>query len=606
MNEERPEHRISGLPVSGGIAIGPAYVVEAGEIRVFETQLDDQTLDDEILRFHSAVDRARGQLEALRTKADILPEHAAEDLNLLLDAHLGLMTGSRLVGGVETAIRESAINAESAVNRQIAALADSFAAMDDPYLASRVEDVRAVGTRLVRNLVEQPVDGFDQIPEGSIVIAEEIGPADLAQINAGRIVGLAASRGGIEGHTAIMARSLGTPAVLGATGLISEIFTGQTIIVDGTIGQIIVNPDAETITACRNKARALMDDDRRLAEFAHLPARTLDNVDIALEANVDLPRDAPLAHALGADGVGLTRTEYLAMGKPVLPDEDAQVRALTEIVRNMQGKPVTIRTFDFGDDKDVWPAAKTMNDAVRNPALGLRAIRHGLREPPVMQTQLRAILRASAEGPVRILIPMVTGTDQIIAVRKALQKAADSLGDDGIPIASPLPPLGAMIEVPAAALIADQLAKVCDFLSVGTNDLAMYTLAVDRADEAVADLYQPSHPAVLMLVQRAVEAARRAGVPLCVCGEMAADSRLLPFLVGIGVQAISLSPARLLRTKQCIRSIDASKSTQLARRMLQAGSVEEVVELLDTCEPSERRVFDGSAQKEPAAASGSY
>jgi len=403
-----------------------------------------------------------------------------------------------------------------------------------------------------------------------------------------------------------MARSLGTPAVLGAPGLIADIFTGQTIIVDGTVGEIIINPNADSITACRKKARALMDNDRRLAEFAHLPARTLDGIDIALEANVDLPRDAPLAFALGADGIGLTRTEYLAMGKPVLPDEDEQVRALSQIVRNMQGRPVTIRTFDFGDDKDVWPAVTTINDKVRNPALGLRAIRHGLRKPSVMQTQLRAILRASAEGPVRILIPMVTGTDQIFAVRKALQTAALSLREEGIPIANPLPPVGAMIEVPAAALIADQLAKVCDFLSVGTNDLAMYTLAVDRADEAVADLYQPSHPAVLMLIQRTVEAAHRARVPLCVCGEMAADARLLPFLVGIGVQAVSLGPTRLLRTKQSIRSIDAAAAADLATQLLAAGSADEVLEILDTCEAGERRVFDGNSQKEPAAASGSY
>ncbi|MEO1248831.1 MAG: phosphoenolpyruvate--protein phosphotransferase [Pseudomonadota bacterium] len=605
MNEERPEHRITGLPVSGGIAIGPAYVVEAGEIRVFETHLDARTLDDEIRRFHGAIERARGQLEALREKADLLPDHAAEDLNLLLDAHLGLMTGSRLVGGVEAAIRESAINAESAVNRQIAALAESFAAMDDPYLAGRGEDIRAVGTRLVRNLIDKPSDGFERIPEGSIVIAEEIGPADLAQIDADRITGLAASRGGIEGHTAIMARSLGIPAVLGAAGLITDIFTDQTIIIDGTVGQIIINPSAETITSCRRKAQALVDDDRRLAELTHLPARTLDGVDIALEANVDLPRDAPLAFALGADGVGLTRTEYLAMGRPVLPGEDEQVRALTGIIAAMKGKPVTVRTFDFGDDKDVWPAARPSED-VRNPALGLRAIRHSLREPNVMQAQLRAILRAASEGPVRILIPMVTSTDQILAVRKALQDAAQSLRAEGLPIANPMPTIGAMIEVPAAALIADRLAEVCDFLSIGTNDLAMYTLAVDRGDAAVADLYQPSHPAVLTLVHRTVEAARRARVPLCVCGEMAADSRLLPFLVGIGVEAVSLSPARLLRAKQRIRSIDAGSAANLAARLLAAGSAEEVQDILETCEQDERRVCDGPAQDQPALASGSY
>lgn len=601
----RTEIRVAGLPISGGIAIGPAHVVEIGQIRVLESILASDRLEDEIMRFRDAVEHSRHQLGSLKDRAAELPDHAAEEMGLLLDAHLGILTGSRLVRGVEGCIRHAAINAESAVNRQIATLAESFAAMDDSYLASRVEEIRAVGTRLVRNLAQQPFDGFERAPEGCIVIAEEIGPADMAQMDPNRLAGIAVAKGGAEGHAAIMARSLGLPSVMGAPGLLRDVFSGQTVIVDGGRGVVIANPDSGTLEVYQREMQARIHDENRLAKLTQLPALTLDGVEISLEANVDLPRDAPLAHALGAGGLGLVRTEYLAIGH--LPDEDEQAEALRGIVRAMKGRPVTIRTFDFGDDKDIWSANKAQDgEAARNPALGLRAIRLAINEPNIMDTQLAAILRAGALGPVRVLVPMVTSMEQMVSVRESLAKAADRLRQAGKPCPDALPPVGAMIEVPAAALIAEKLASVCDFFAIGTNDLAMYTLAVDRGNASVADLYQPIHPAVLQLIQRSALAAKAAGIPLSVCGEMAGDPRLVPFLVGVGVRSISTSPARLLRVKQKIRAINAGRAALMASRMLDASTAAEAERILDESGLAERPINDDVAGHQSPEPIGSF
>ena len=594
------ECKIAGHPISGGIAIGPAYVVEVGEIRVLESVLAGDRLEDEVQRFRQAVEKSRRQLGFLKQKTTALPDHAADDLSLLLDAHLGILSGSRLIRGVEACIREAAVNAESAVNRQIATLADAFAAMDDAYLSSRVEEIRAVGARLVRNLVDHPFEGFDTAPEGCIVVAEEIGPADLAQMDPTRLAGMAVVRGGTEAHAAIMARSLGLPSVMGAPGLMREVYSGQTLIVDGSGGLVIVNPTEETLADYRRRKQARIDAESALAKLERLPATTLDRVDIDLEANVDLPRDAPLALAVGAAGLGLVRTEYLTIGR--LPDEDQQAEALTGIVRCMKGRPATIRTFDFGDDKDIWSAEDaTDGETQRNPALGLRAIRLAAREPAILETQLAAILRAATAGPVRILVPMVTGIDQMEMVRQMLDQAAARLRRSGMACPDVLPPVGAMIEVPAAALMADRLARVSDFFAVGTNDLAMYTLAVDRGNPSVSELYEPLHPAVLRLIEISAAAAQKAGIPLSVCGEMAGDPELVPFLIGIGVRSVSMSPARLLHVKKAIRSIETGQAARLAERMLSASSAGEVRRILDETDLAESATNDDVAGRKADA-----
>jgi phosphotransferase system enzyme I (PtsI) len=574
------ERALNGLAVSGGIAIGPAHLVESGVEQVPEIRLDEADVPGERERFAEALAKSRRQIKKLKAKAQALPEQAAEDIGYLLDAHASILSGSRLLRGVESRITEERINAEYAVQSEIAAIATQFAAMDDSYLASRIDDIREVGARLIRNLTKRRFQAFATLPEGAVVLAEEITPADTALMDPRRVVGFAATLGGAQSHTAVMARSLGLPAVLGVPGLLAGVRPGQTVIVDGTAGRVIIDPDDATLAAFRLRRDLARADRKQLDALIGLPSQTRDDVAVTLSANVELPRDVQVATDLNAAGVGLLRTEFMFMNRDDLPSEEEQYTILRDAVEGMGGKPVTIRTLDLGGDKIATALGGRFAETA-NPSLGLRAIRLSLKEPKLLEAQLAAILRAGAHGPIRVLLPMITTIGEIRTVKAALDRTMRRLKRRRVPVPAVMPPLGAMIEVPGAALIADALAREVDFFAIGTNDLVMYTLAADRGDEAVSHLYDPLHTSVLRLVQFTVEAALRARIPVSVCGEIAGDPRFTALLIGLGIRDLSMAPLRLLEVKRRILMLDSVAAARRARMMLDQTDSGRIAALLD-------------------------
>ena len=574
------ERVFEGLGVSPGIAIGPAHVHEAGNVAVPEHTINAGEVEDERQRFRAAVEKSLRQLGKLGAKADTLPASVSEEIGFLLEAHVQMLSQSRLVRGVERRIVEERMNAESAVQAEIAAITQSFSAMDDAYLAARVQDVREVGTRLIRNLTQTPYQAFKSLPEGTVVVAEEITPADTALMDPERLAGFCTALGGAEGHTAIMARAMGLPAVLGVTGLVGQVRVGDIVIVDGSQGKVVVRPNSHTLDSYERRRLSFVREERQLARLAKLPAVTRDGIEVTLEVNIELPREIEMARTVEAAGIGLLRTEFMFMNRDDVPDEDEQTRQLSEIVTGMGGRPVTIRTLDVGGEtlasalgSDATPGA--------NPALGLRAIRLGLSRPELLETQLAAILRAATHGPVRILLPMISTVSEVREVRAILARVARRLVRRGTRIPDPLPPVGTMIEVPGAALAADALAQVCDFFAIGTNDLTMYTLAIDRGDEQVAHLYNPLHPAVLRLIQFTTEAALRNRLPVSLCGEIAGDPRYTALLLGLGIRELSMSPIKLPRVKQRVRAIEFAAAATRARAIMDQSDQGRIATLLD-------------------------
>lgn len=574
------EKRLEGLGVSPGIAIGPAYVMDAHAVHVPEYRIGEDAVEAERARFAAALAGAQKQLRKLKTKTAGLPGTAAEEIGFLLDAHLQMLGASRVVRGVERRIVEDRLNAEAAVQAEISQVAQDFAALDDAYLAARAHDIREVGDRLLRNLTQTPYEVFSHLPQGSVVVAEELSPADTALMDPERVAGFATMLGGAEGHTAIMARSLGLPAVLGVAGLIGAVRTGDPLIVDGEAGRVVLSPAPATLAEYRRRQEARLREERQLARLRRLPAITRDGTRVELQVNLELPRELEAALAAGAEGIGLLRTEFLYMNRDDLPEEEEQYQALRRLAEGLAGKRMTVRTLDVGGEKLAYSLGGRIAESV-NPALGLRAIRLSLKERPLLETQLAAILRAGAHGPVRILLPMISTIGEIRQVREVLKAVARRLKRRGAKIADPLPPVGAMIEVPGAALAADALAQAADFFAIGTNDLTMYTLAIDRGDEQVAHLYNPLHPAVLRLIHFAAEAALRARIPVSVCGEIAGDPRFAPLLLGLGIRELSMAATALPRVKQRIRAIDFLSAARCAQVIMEQADSGRIAALLD-------------------------
>jgi phosphotransferase system enzyme I (PtsI) len=574
------ERVIDGVGVSAGIAIGVAHVVETGLGQLPEYEIDESAVEAEAERFRAALAKAQKQVSKLRQKTVGMPDSVAEELAPLLDAHAAMLGSSRLGKGIETQIRERRINAEAAVQHVVHDIAEAFAAMKDPYLAARVTDVRDVAGRVLRNLADKPYQAFSVLPKDAVIIADELSPADTALLDPKRVAALATTAGGPEGHSAIMARSLGLPAVLGVQGLLGKVRSGDRVLVDGEHGRIVISPSAETLAEFERKAEARKRLERQLARLRSLPAESRDGEIITLQANLEMPRDVEPALLAGAEGVGLLRTEFLFMNRDSLPDEDEQYAVLRGIVEGLDGRPVTIRTLDVGGDK-ISTALGGRVGVSPNPALGLRGIRLSLAETKLFETQLAAILRAGAHGPVRLLLPLISSAEQIRQARKIITKVVRRLTRKGVRIADPVPPLGAMIEVPGAALMADGLAREVDYFAIGTNDLTSYALAIDRSDEAVAGLYNPLHPAVLRLIQFTVQAGHRAGIPVSICGEIAGDPRYAPLLVGLGVREFSMTSHSIPRVKQRIRAIDTGAATRRALAIMDQGDEGRISALLD-------------------------
>ncbi len=574
------EQHFEGIGVAAGIAIGEAYVRESGAVDVPERRIPKKQVAKEQKRLNNAVHLARRQIRRLQSRLAAKTDAAAEELGFLLDAYLHMLQDSRLVRGALKRIAEKQVNAEAAVKAEVTAIAKVFKTMDDAYIAARIDDIREVGNRLQRNLTKTLVKPFSAAPEGSIIVAEQLTPADTAQLDPALVKGAATMIGSAEGHTAIMARALGLPTVLGAAGLTDGVQTGDAIIVDGLAGRVIVNPAQKTIKAFERRRAEHQKEMRRLDRLRNLPAVTRDGSEITLHANVELPIEMNMVTQAGAQGIGLLRSEFMFMNRDDVPSEDEQVEQLKSVIGVMGKNPVTVRTLDVGAEKPVAALLNGIEEgAVSN--LGLRGIRLSLMQTDVLETQLRAILRAANSGPLRILLPMVSTVGEIRRAREILKKAAAKLSRRGVTFPDPLPPVGVMIEVPGAALAADALAQASDFFAIGSNDLTMYTLAIDRGNEHVAHLFDPLHPGVLRLIQFAAGAALRARIPISICGEMAGDPRYSALLLGLGIRELSMTPSNIPRVKQRIREMDLAAANHRAGVIMDQIDAGRIAMLLD-------------------------
>ena len=569
---------LRGLGVSPGVAIGIAHPREAGEAEVSEYRIPRDHVEAERQRLVEGVLAAGEEIERLRAMAQKLPSSAGEEMGYLLDAYQQMLKGSRLIRGADRRISTDHINAEAAVQHEVSDIARTFAAMDDAYLAARVDDIREVGRRVVRHLAVGDHKQAVLLPKNAIVLAHELTPAHTALLDPTQVAGFATALGGTASHTAIMARSLGLPAVVGVEGAMDDARPGATAIIDGSEGVVIIDPAPRTLARYRKKRADLLRMRRNLSRLAKVPAVTRDGVAVSLQANLELPSEIDGVLAAGAVGVGLLRSEFLYMNRPDLPGEDEQYAVMRALVERLDGRTLTVRTLDLGADKMAPGLGIGLGP---NPALGLRAIRLSIRHPEIMETQFAAALRAGAHGPVRILLPMVSAVEEMVLARGMMDRVLRRLKRTRVPIASPTPALGAMIEVPGAALAADALAGVADFFAIGTNDLTQYVLAIDRADEAVAHLYNPLHPAVLRLIQFATEAALRARIPVSVCGEIAGDERYTALLLGLGIRDLSMAGNSIPAVKRRILDIDLVAATRRARVIMDQSDGKRISQLLD-------------------------
>jgi phosphotransferase system enzyme I (PtsI) len=548
-----PEEILDGIPLSPGIAIGEGFMLESVAVEAPFYAIAFEAVAQEIERFERACHKSHKQVSKLQTKAETLPAEAAEDIVMLLEVHLALVNESRLTRGVIERIRAQRINAEQAVIQEIAQLSKPFDAMEDSYLAGRVKDIEDVGRRLVRNLLERKYVALKSVPVGGIVLSEEITPADTAFMNPDKIGGFVTMVGGRQSHTAIMARSLSLPAVAGIPHMPYHMNEDSFIIIDGTEGRVIVNPSRETLATYKQKREADKVYQKRLQVRAMEPAITQDGERIHVEANFSSPDDLERILASGAEGIGLVRTEFMFIGRDDLPTIQEQYDTLAQIVIAMNGRPLTIRTLDVGGDK-ISPAIQGRILHEQNPALGLRGIRLTLAMPDLMVAQCTAILRVAALGSVKILLPMVTRVEEVRQFRQILAETATRLQAERITI-GPVDGIGIMVETPAVAILPDLFAQEADFLSIGTNDLVQYTLAVDRGNELVAKLYDSGHAAIRKLIEQTVSAGKKRGIPVTVCGEMAGDPNYTDFLLRAGVRILSMPAGHVPLVKERIRNI---------------------------------------------------
>jgi len=570
---------LHGIPVSRGIAIGRAYLIAPAALDVDHYLVDPPQIEGEIERFRAALIAVQNELDRL---SDDLSADAPSEVGAFINVHSMILKDAMLVQETMDLIRTRRYNVEWALTEQLERLARHFDDIEDAYLRERKADVQQVVERILKALAGAPsaaalIDGANaQSADDMIVVAHDISPADMLQFKTQTFQGFVTDLGGRTSHTAIVARSLGIPAAVGVQHASALIRQDDLIIVDGDRGIVIVDPAPIVLEEYSYRQSEKLLEQKKLQRLKFTPTQTLCGTKISLLANIELPEDARVAVEAGAVGVGLFRTEFLFMNhKDRLPEEEQQFEAYKRAVEFMGGLPATIRTIDVGADKPLDSIGVEGYESAPNPALGLRAIRWSLSEPQMFLTQLRAILRASAFGQVRILVPMLAHAQEIDQTLDLIREAKRQLDDAGLPY-DPGVRVGAMIEIPAAAIALPLFLKRVDFLSIGTNDLIQYTLAIDRADNAVAHLYDPLHPAVLHLIAFTLREAKRAGVPVSVCGEMAGDPQLTRLLLGMGLTEFSMHPSQLLVVKQEILRANLSALEKPAADVLAAFEPEEV------------------------------
>ncbi|MFA7535756.1 MAG: phosphoenolpyruvate--protein phosphotransferase [Desulfuromonadales bacterium] len=563
-----------GIGVSPGIAIGEAYLVNRVRMAAVERPIAPEEVAGEKDNFLKAVQISRRQLEEV--KAGVSDQQFAEHL-YIIDTHLLILEDEMLIGETCALIENEQVNAEGALKRVLRKFRRIFDSIEDEYLRERRSDVDSVGDRLLRNLMGEAQQSLSEVELPSIIVAHDFSPADTMQMDKAKILGFLTDVGGRTSHSAILSRSLGIPAVVGLETISSMVPGGTPLIIDGATGTVIIKPSDETIREYRLRKQSYEYQEKELLSYCNLRAETRDGYHLALRSNVEVASEALQVNQYGGEGIGLFRTEFLFMNRLTPPSEEEQFQIYKDIVESVAPHPVTIRTLDVGGDKFV--AEINLADEA-NPAMGLRGIRFSLKEGRLLKVQLRAILRASAFGRVRIMFPLISGVAEVRACRQYLAEAQGELQAEGAAFDSQVA-IGIMIETPAATLIADSLAKEVDFFSVGTNDLIQYCLAVDRGNEHVAYLYDPLHPAILKALRMICEAARNGRIAVGICGEMASEPLYALVLLGLGFHELSMNAPAIPRVKRILRQGQLSDGEALVARLLQFSTASEITQCLE-------------------------
>jgi phosphotransferase system enzyme I (PtsI) len=550
-----------GIPVSPGYVVREAFVLDSEELRIPQRFISPPQVESEVARFEKALEVAQAEIEELRDQAaeSVGPEYGA-----IFDFHKAILEDRRLRKEIETRIRNNKFTAEYAVSRALRKQAKSLGAVENPFFSQRVDDIYDIEKRVLRSLIGERRESIKNLEHEVVVIARDLTPSQTASLEKTRVLGFATDAGGRTSHTAIVARALGIPAVVGLGAITADVSGGDTVIVDGTNGLVIIAPDEHTLNKYRTLERGFKEFQEKLTLLHYLPTETLDGYRLKLLANIEFPEEVDSALDAGADGVGLYRTEFLFTDSSSPPDEDMQFHAYHEALRMMDDRPVVIRTLDLGADK--VPVDSPLQRE-SNPFLGCRSIRYSLLHIDMFKTQLRAMLRASAFGNLKIMLPMISSVDEVRRTKVILSDVMEELREQSISF-NPDIEVGVMVEVPSAALTVDILAREVDFLSIGTNDLIQYSLAVDRINERVAELYQPVHPAILRLLKETIQTGRRYGIEVAMCGEMSAEVVYTILLLGMGLENFSVTPVNIPEVKKVIRSVTMRESRETAEIVL--------------------------------------
>ncbi|HET6718182.1 MAG TPA: phosphoenolpyruvate--protein phosphotransferase [Rhodocyclaceae bacterium] len=568
---------LHGLGVSPGIAIGRVHLLSHATLEVPHLTIPPRSVDKEIARFSKAVSSVRAELDSLKASSEML----AAEVGAFVELHEMILADPELSEVPKDIIRHRRCNAEWALIQQMEKLVAEFESFDDAYLRERQQDVKQVTERLIKELTGDLGAGAIKLPKGvkeetAVLVAYDLSPTDVVAFKNRNFAAFITDVGGATSHTAILARSMAIPAVIGLHNARAMVRDGETVIVDGFRGIVLVNPDPRVLEEYQLRRSQLELERSKLRRLLTTPSKTIDGTEISLLANIELPSDVEGALEYGAEGVGLFRTEFIYLDRRDMPSEDEQFEAYRKVLKGMGGRPVVIRTFDLGADKSLHSAERTQT----NPALGMRAIRYSLASPRMFHTQLRAILRASKYGKLKILIPMLAHAHEIDATLAAIELAKSSLRGEKIGFDEAVQ-VGGMIEIPAAALAIGMFTRRLHFLSIGTNDLIQYTLAIDRTDGAVAHLYDPLHPAVLNLIAHTIFSGEKSGIPVSLCGEMAGDPQMTRLLLGMGLRHFSMHPAQILEVKQQVLRSDLVELGPEVRRMLRHEEPSRIREYLE-------------------------
>jgi phosphotransferase system enzyme I (PtsI) len=567
------EIRITGISGSNGICIGKAYLVDKEGVDVLEKYyIREEKINDEVNRFKSAVKNAKDELGAI---IEDIPEELRKQVHIL-EAHMVLFKDKMLYGKTIETIEGDMVNAEWALKKVVSSVKFMFQSIADPYLKGRATDIVHVSDRIMRNLVGVEATSIAEIDKRVILVAQDLSPADTSQIKLEKVKGFVTDRGGKTSHTGIMAKTLGIPSVLGLDTATSLIDTDDIIIVDGKAGVVIVHPTDETIIHYDDLKTRDQERDAVIISSSRSPAETTDGLQFKIMGNIERPQEVAPVLDYGGDGIGLFRTEFLYLTRGSFPKEEELFQQYKEVVELMGQMPVSIRTLDVNGDKAIAHASDPDEE---NPALGLRAIRFCLKKKDVFTTQLRAILRAAAFGNIRIIFPMISGIDEVLEAKRFFQEAAEALDREGVPFNSDIK-IGIMMEVPSAVIMADKLAELVDFFSIGTNDLVQYSLAIDRGNREVAYLYQPLHPALMRMVKSVIDVGRDTDTDVCMCGEMAGDPMNTPILLGMGMKELSMNPYAIPSVKKMIRTLNINESRQFAKDVLKQSKASDIVKMV--------------------------